>query len=157
MLTFQPHISCYSWINMRQLILCLISFHAFPFWRCHHKTVGRPGQVWDICDTEYNTDNWDLYDLYDICSEWWGDLTWPDFSRFSLGFSVGFLSDFSRISLGFLWQLWQLLTTAIKTIQRDEVTWPDQKNLCDVVTFETLITIQTIENLNSWQSLLPDN
>ena len=76
MLTFQPHISCYSWINMRQLILCLISFHAFPFWRCHHKTVGRPGQVWDICDTEYNTDNWDLYDLYDICSEWWGDLTW---------------------------------------------------------------------------------
>ena len=77
MLTFQPHISCYSWINMRQLILCLISFHAFPFWRCHHKTVVRPGQVWDICDTEYNTDNWDLYDLYDICSEWWGDLTWP--------------------------------------------------------------------------------
>ena len=75
MLTFQPH-SCYSWINMRQLILCLISFHAFPFRRCHHKTVVRPGQVWDICDTEYNTDNWDLYDLYDICSEWWGDLTW---------------------------------------------------------------------------------
>ena len=33
----------------------------------------------------------------------------------------------------------------------------DQKNLCNVVTFETLITMQTIENLNSWQSLLPDN
>ena len=37
------------------------------------------------------------------------------------------------------------------------VTWPDHKKLCDVVTFETLITIQTIENLNSWHSLLADN
>ena len=34
-------------------------------------------------------------------------------------------------------------------VQSDEVTLPDQKDLCDVVTFETLITIQTIENLNS--------
>ena len=28
---------------------------------------------------------------------------------------------------------------------------------CRLVTIETLITILTIENLNSWQSLLPDN
>ena len=28
---------------------------------------------------------------------------------------------------------------------------------CRLVTIETLITIPTIENLNSWQSLLPDN
>ena len=28
---------------------------------------------------------------------------------------------------------------------------------CRLVTFETLIAILTIENLNSWQSLLPDN
>ena len=34
-------------------------------------------------------------------------------------------------------------------VQSYEVTLPDQKNLCDVVTFETLITMQTIENLNS--------
>ena len=47
--------------------------------------------------------------------------------------------------------------TFMTFVQSDEVTWPDRKNLCDVVTFETLITIQTFENLNSWQSLLPDN
>ena len=29
-----------------------------------------------------------------------------------------------------------------------DLTWPNK--ICDVVTFETLITIQTIENLNSW-------
>ena len=50
-------------------------------------------------------------------------------------------------------------------------TWPDQKKpiylptylpcdtrqSCRLVTIETLITILIIENLNSWQSLLPDN
>ena len=39
--------------------------------------------------------------------------------------------------------------TFMTFVQSDEVTLPDQKKLCDVVTFETLITVQTIENLNS--------
>ena len=33
----------------------------------------------------------------------------------------------------------------------------DTRQSCRLVTIETLITILTIENLNSWQSLLPDN
>ena len=33
----------------------------------------------------------------------------------------------------------------------------DTRQSCRLVTFETLIAILTIENLNSWQSLLPDN
>ena len=41
------------------------------------------------------------------------------------------------------------LVTFMTFVQSDEVTLPDQKKLCDVVTFETLITIQTIEDLNS--------
>ena len=45
-------------------------------------------------------------------------------------------------------QFWQL--TTILTIQTIAFAWR-------LVTFETLITILTIENLNSWQSLLPDN
>ena len=32
-----------------------------------------------------------------------------------------------------------------------------KRQSCRLVTIETLITILTIENLNSWQSLLPDN
>ena len=33
----------------------------------------------------------------------------------------------------------------------------DTRQSCRLVTIETLITIFTIENLNSWQSLFPDN
>ena len=33
----------------------------------------------------------------------------------------------------------------------------DTRQSCRLVTIETLITILTIENLNSWQSLVPDN
>ena len=37
-----------------------------------------------------------------------------------------------------------------------ETTTPTKTTL-GLVTFETMITILTVENLNSWQSLLPDN
>ena len=49
----------------------------------------------------------------------------------------------------FFWQFWQLLTnlTILTTL----------KQSCRLLTIETLITILTIENPNSWQSLLPDN
>jgi len=61
-------------------------------------------------------------DLWDIWSEWWGDMTWP-----------------TKIQ-------WQI------QIQRQRHSQSQR-----LVTFETLITILTIKNLNSWQSLLPDN
>ena len=35
--------------------------------------------------------------------------------------------------------------------------WQLKRKSWRLVTFETLITILTIENMNSWQSLLPDN
>ena len=42
----------------------------------------------------------------------------------------------------------------------EDMTWPKkqlQRQFWRLVTFETLITILTVENLNLWQSLLPDN
>ena len=59
-------------------------------------------------------------DLWDIWSEWWGDMTWP----------------------------------TKRQRQRQTQT---QRQPWKLVTFETLITILTIENLNSWKSVLPDN
>ena len=47
-------------------------------------------------------------------------------------------------------QIWQLLTIFYNFLQLKRQSWRQ-------VTFETLTTILTIENLNSWQSLLPDN
>jgi len=67
-------------------------------------------------------------DLWDIWSEWWEDLTWP-----------------KKWLRQRQWQ-WQ------RQIQRQ---W--QRQTKGLVTFETLITILKIENLNLWQSLLPDN
>ena len=61
-------------------------------------------------------------DLWDIWSEWWGDMTWPV----------------------------QIQRQIQRQLQRQ---WHRQSQR--LVTFETLITILTIENLNSWQSLLP--
>ena len=62
------------------------------------------------------------------------------------------------------WQLWQFLTTLtiLETCDfwdTDYIFWQFLTTLTILwlATFETLITILTIENLNLWQSLLPDN
>ena len=67
-------------------------------------------------------------DLCDIWSEWWGDMTWPKKRQ---------------------WQRQRL-----RQRQRQ---WQWQRQSQWLVTIETLITILKIENLDSWQSLLPDN
>ena len=94
------------------------------------------------------------FDLWDIWSEWWGNMAWP-----------------TKRQWQWQWQRqrqWQrhLEKTqkerpkrhvTIETFdQSDEETWPDQQkdnnkdkdNDKDIVTFETLITFLTIENSN---------
>ena len=71
--------------------------------------------------------------LLDIWSDWWGDMTWP--KKLLCRNFENFFDNFDNC-----WQIWQFL-----------------KKSCRLVTIETLIKILTIENLNSLQSLLPDN
>ena len=69
-------------------------------------------------------------DCCDIWSEWWEDLTWPQMTYQPLHCEL--CAAMGAHNCG-TWQSWRL------------------------VTFETMITILTFENLHSWQFLLPDN
>ena len=86
-------------------------------------------------------------DFWDSWSEWWGNMTWPTIWQFLTIFKMlTILTIFKKITI----DNWQLLTILTTKIQKQQT-----KTILGLVTFETLITILTIGNLNSWQSLLP--
>ena len=118
-------------------------------------------------------------DHLDIWPEWWGDMTWPKKHNLPahlptyLPTCLPPIENTIRSDPRDLW----LLRYLIRVLRTHDLT---QKNLptylptylhnysptylpCDtrqssrLVTIETQITILTIENLNSWQSFLPDN
>ena len=79
-------------------------------------------------------------DLWDIWSEWWRYMTWP--RKYLPTYLPTYL--FTYLPTHLPTYLPPLQNTLKEQSQR-------------LVTFETLITILTIENLNPWQSLLSDN
>ena len=86
-------------------------------------------------------------DLWDIWSEWWGDMTF----RFLEDFQIfGRFSDFWKIFR--FWTIFRFLED-IQIFGRFSGFWTIPR----LLTFETLFTILTIENLNLWQFLLSDN
>ena len=56
-----------------------------------------------------------------------------------------------------LWPLIHLIRVMRDHDLTTKIQWQWQRQSQRLVTFETLITILTVENLNSWHSLLPDN
>ena len=72
-------------------------------------------------------------------------------------FSYNFLTIFTIFTIfDNFWQFWQFLQF-LQCKQFVDKLWQLNRQSWRLVTFETLITILAIENLNPWQSLLPDN
>ena len=118
-------------------------------------------------------------DLLDIWSDWWGDMTWPKKHNLPahlptyLPTCLPPIENTIRSDPRDLWLL-RYLIRVLRTHDLTQKNLPtylptylhnysptylpcDTRQSCRLVTIETLITILTIENLNSWQSLLPDN
>ena len=83
------------------------------------------------------------------------DFSW--FSQEKNGFPVIFLLLTISENFDYTWKHWQLMTTLTVSDEFSILTIFDNFDDFWLVVFQTLITIMTIENLNSWQSLLPGN
>ena len=81
---------------------------------------------------------------------------WPKFI-YDFWRIYSFLEDF-QIFGKFLdfWKIFRFLEN-FQIFGKFSHFWETTKTILGLVTFEILITILTIENLNSWQSLLSDN
>ena len=109
----------------------------------------------DIWDIDYNWDNWEP-EFMTLFVTWQLRVT-LDSIRNSCDV---FLMFWILSSLWLLIHLFRVMSwhdlTKKKTMTRTNTKTKTKYNDW-LVTFETSITIETIENLNSWHSLLPDN
>ena len=146
------------WIRILSVIefpkvtfLDLFSCGQLNRWHCHSLTDWVIESVSHFLILEHMTYHW-MSESYqgDFLWQFWTILKNVDnFWQFWQCWQ--FLTIFNNFQQ--CWQFLQLLTILDNFWQF----WQLKRQFWRLVTFETLITVLTIENLNSWQSLLPDN